>query len=216
MLRGLIFSFGLLGTFIAIIFLDQPIAQWISQEHLLWVRANAREVTDFALGEYWFGLSLVVMILTYALKFAARGRSVAFLEQLLNLRRWAIHFFCALLGAGIFLQLCKHIIGRQRPHLSPEYDPLVFQPLTAAWHFHSLPSGHAQVMFTVASVFTLLWPRWAAGFYAAATFFALTRVLILQHFLSDIVAGALVGYFGSLFIRDLLKKKVPLPTPLRK
>jgi membrane-associated phospholipid phosphatase len=210
MLKGLILSFGILLTGLSVVLVDQDLTAWFDQpQHEEW-RLRARHITDIGLGEHWFLLALLVYVTARWLgpRLRSSERSA---EIFLDLRRWALHFFAALLGAGILLQSLKAIVGRQRPHMSPTHDPLVFEPFTTNWYFHSLPSGHTQVLFTVATAMAMLWPRMAFGFYTLAGALSFTRVMTLQHFLSDVIAGAVVGYLGSMWVRGILKKRVPLP-----
>ena len=66
------------------------------------------------------------------------------------------------------------------------------------WDYHSFVSGHSQVMFTVATMFSLAFPKLRWFFVSIAAFFAFTRVVIHDHFLSDIIGGAVVGVVGSM------------------
>lgn len=213
MLKGLLFSFGSLAAILSVIFVDQDLCLWFNEEAQTPLRQAAREITNVALGEHWFILALTVYGFA---RFWPRHFSRWTLRQeaMMNLRRWSIHFFCALLGSGILLTAGKWIIGRQRPHRSEVFDPLVFKPLTADWYFHSMPSGHSQVIFTVATAVSLLWPRLGWFLFPIAAGIAFTRVMTLQHFLSDVIVGALIGYFGTVWTRNYVARKVPLPDPL--
>lgn len=213
MLKGVLFSFGCLATALSVIFLDQDASLWFAQEGHQPLRLFARDVTDVALGEYWFGLAIVVYLLTKFVlprfaRFSLRAEAIA------NMRRWSVHYFFALLGSGLILRILKWAVGRQRPHRSETFDPLVFHPFTHDWHFHSMPSGHTQVLFATAASFALLWPRAGWFFYLLAALLGATRVMTHQHFVSDVIAGALVGAYGAFWVQQSLKKKVPLPEPL--
>lgn len=56
-----------------------------------------------------------------------------------------------------------------------------------------LPSSHVAVAFGGAFALTHLWPRAGWVMVPLAVGCALTRVLVGQHFLSDIAGGAIVG-----------------------
>lgn len=211
MLKGLIFSFGALAAVLAMIFVDQDLSRFFFAKEHEALRLAAREVTDIALGEYWFGLAIFAY--AFGRFWPAEGaRFTVRRETLLNLRRWGAHLFLGLLGSGLLLQLGKMAVGRQRPHLSePLFDPFVFHPLNFDWHYQSMPSGHTQVMFSVAASAALLWPRSGWLFLPMAAAISFTRVMTLQHWTSDVIAGALVGYFGTLWVRSLVAKKIPVP-----
>ena len=59
---------------------------------------------------------------------------------------------------------------------------------------HSFPSGHAARAFLIATLGTVLAPPWlAAVLWVWAPLVALARVAMGVHYLSDIIAGAVLG-----------------------
>lgn len=185
-----ILTVSTLGFSIALICaltLDQSLALYFKRPELEWLWLKARAITNVGLSEHYF----VTVILLYV--FAKWIR-----PQHSRLRIWSRNFFFALVTSGLFVHIFKFVVGRQRPHKSPEFDPFVFHPFTTHWDFHSFVSGHTQVMFTVATMMALAFPKIRFLFFGLATFFAFTRVIIHDHFLSDICAGAAVGYVGSM------------------
>jgi membrane-associated phospholipid phosphatase len=46
-----------------------------------------------------------------------------------------------------------------------------------------------------------VWPRARVGMYLYAVLIAITRLLLLAHHPSDVVAGALIGVIGAMFVR---------------
>lgn len=210
MWRGLLFSIGLLATGVSIVLFDQDLANWYNQGRFVELQLQARAITNASLGEYWFTIAIVTFLLTRFV-FSRIAGSGEIRARLKNLERWSIHLFASLLGSGLMLLAAKFLFGRQRPHLSPNADQLVFSPFNLHWHEQSFPSGHAQVIFASAFMFSMLFPRLRILFYLIASGLAFTRVMTLQHFLSDVIAGAMVGYFGSIYVTNWLSKKVPRP-----
>lgn len=190
---------------LSLFFVDQSLSTWLATEENAPFRRAAREITDFGLGEHWFLLALVVYVMARWVSPSKFG----------FLKNTAIHLFVALLGSGLILRILKWAIGRQRPHVGDLPDAFVFQPFSHHWHYQSMPSGHSQVLFAVATTFVLLWPRWTAVIYILAGVMSLTRVVVLQHFLSDVIVGMMTGYFGTLLVRQWLAHRIPLPEPLR-
>jgi membrane-associated phospholipid phosphatase len=68
-------------------------------------------------------------------------------------------------------------------------------------HWGSFPSGHTTTAFMLASFLYLMLPKKLNLHYlvmSLAFFVGLSRVYLMQHFLMDIWAGALLGIFSSL------------------
>ena len=96
--------------------------------------------------------------------------------------------------AGIFTAelsaFFKKATGRMRPHVSS--DPFRFFPFKKG---NSLPSSHSAQAFTAASVFSEYTPAWADWvLYAASSSVAFLDMYKNRHWLSDIIAGSVLGY----------------------
>lgn len=115
--------------------------------------------------------------------------------------RIAGFYLAGFLLSGLYVQLAKFTIGRRRP-IDPGIDRVFeFSPLNVHWDFHSFPSGHSQVLMTFAALTSLLFPRFALALGVLATAAATTRVMVLQHYPSDVMAGLGVGIMGALSLR---------------
>lgn len=178
---------GLCLCFVAALYLDQSLAIFFAKPELQQLWLVARSITNAGLSVHYFTISILTYVFCKWVK-----------PQYVQARIWGRDFFFALIGSGIFVQSVKFMFGRQRPHLTADFDPWIFHPLTTDWNFHSFASGHSQVMFTVATFLSLSFPKWKWGFVAIASVFAFTRVIIHDHFLSDIIGGAMIGYTGTL------------------
>ncbi|MBI5823867.1 MAG: phosphatase PAP2 family protein [Chloroflexi bacterium] len=102
-------------------------------------------------------------------------------------KQWEVVEFFGILGlAGVVLAI-KFLVRRERPAgewggIYRNTDP------------HSFPSGHAARSFLIAVVGTLLAPPWlATALWLWAPLVALARVAMGVHYLSDIIAGAILG-----------------------
>lgn len=202
-------STGLLLSILAAFTIDQYIAKFWNSEEIMPLRKGARAITDAGASEFYFVLAVSLYIFTKWV--APRLRTYhQFEKTMVRLRIWSVYFFWSLLSTGFTVQLIKFLFGRQRPHKSEIFDPMVFAPLNHHWHFHSFPSGHTQVLFTVATLICILWPKGTRLVFLIAAILAFTRVITHNHFVSDLIGGFLVGYLGTLWTVYFLAKKPQL------
>lgn len=71
----------------------------------------------------------------------------------------------------------------------------------------SFPSGHTMAAFALFSMLTLMleqkYRRWSVAFALLAISVGVSRVFLVQHFLADILAGAVLGLGVSWFVWQL-------------
>ncbi|MEN0060428.1 MAG: phosphatase PAP2 family protein [Bdellovibrio sp.] len=188
---------SLVLSLLAAFFLDQSFSAYFSQPEIRDLyRPTARILTDFGLSEYYFLLAITTWAFA---KWVTPKKDFA--------RRWGLNLLVALLVCGAITHIIKFLVGRQRPHKSPDFDPWVFTPFTTHWHWHSFSSGHSQVIFTAATMMSLAFPKWRWLWIFFAISICLTRVIVHDHFFSDTIFGACVGYVGTLMALYLMRAK---------
>lgn len=97
----------------------------------------------------------------------------------------------SVLAGALIAPIAQTAIGRSRPRAGePVYT------FRAFGGGHSLPSGHTTQAFAVASVIALEYPRTSIKIlaYGTASAVAASRMVEGAHFLSDVIAGALLGH----------------------
>ena len=110
--------------------------------------------------------------------------------------------FVSIGGAGLIANLTKNILGRARPKLFETAGPIDFNFFAFDPAYASLPSGHATNIFAFATVIAMLWPRGRVLLYTLAAWIAASRVLIGQHYVTDVVLGAILGTVFPYWVRD--------------
>ncbi len=119
---------------------------------------------------------------------------------------------CSLVLVRIVVETAKFLIGRARPFVAPLPEPfLTFAGPTLQNDFHSFPSGHATNAFAVAAVVSIFFPPFFRPTLIWAILVALSRVTLNQHFVSDVVAGGLLGYCGACVVAERVKAGTLLP-----
>lgn len=105
-----------------------------------------------------------------------------------------------LISGAVIVPILKTVIGRDRP--SRDHGPYFFKPVSGS--DSGLPSGHATVAFSVAAVITAHYQDpWVQGLaYGVAGLTSLARIAGNDHYTSDVVAGALIGWgVGKAIVR---------------
>ena len=111
--------------------------------------------------------------------------------------------FLAIALPGLLVAIVKRLIGRARPFV-PDNVPEVFlyHPFGWASAYASFPSGHSTTAFSALVAFGALWPALRPLLWMYALLIALSRVMVVAHHPSDVIAGAAFGAVGALLVRD--------------
>ena len=132
------------------------------------------------------------------------------------------------LFSGFISIALKFLFGRIRPwglrNNGDEYGFLLFQNFDMGliekfkYHFAtvtdapttytSFPSGHTTTVFAAFTYLSILFPKYTYLWLCFAIIFASARLLDSDHFISDILAGVLVGTLSTIFIYSKMRRKV--------
>jgi undecaprenyl-diphosphatase len=157
-----------------------------------------RIFTDFAKSAYvlWAlaaGLALIALILP-RLNGLSQGILIGF-----GLR--VQYIFLAVLVAVLTSEIVKYVVGRGRPFVGGGANAFNFKHFTESEAFASLPSGHAVTAFALAFAISSIWRKAGPFMWTFAVLICCSRVILLAHHPSDVVAGALTGIVGAMFVR---------------
>ena len=157
-----------------------------------------RILTDFGKSAYvlWLlaGLLFVVAIIAPGLRGMRRARLLGFGTRLQFV-------FLAVLLPVLAGEMMKWIVGRGRPFVGGEANAFNFAHFAGTEAYASFPSAHAITTFALAFAVSAIWPRTRMAMIVYAVAIAATRLVLLAHHPSDVVAGALVGVVGAMFVR---------------
>jgi membrane-associated phospholipid phosphatase len=157
-----------------------------------------RILTDFGKDAYvlWLlgAILIVIALISPALAATARARWLHFGTR-------AQYLFLAVLVPVLATEAIKWVVGRGRPFVGGKANPLNFAPFAGNEAYASFPSAHAVTAFALAFAVGALWPRARPWMLVYAILIAASRLVLLAHHPSDVVAGALIGVIGAMAVR---------------
>jgi undecaprenyl-diphosphatase len=137
-----------------------------------WMRAYAISSTRAGDGWLWYAMGVLILLFGGEQRFHALGAAGS----------------AAIMSILLFMVL-KRFANRRRPC---EIAPHCWATLLPPDQF-SFPSGHTMTAFAVSLPMLMFYPELGTGLMFCAVSIALSRILLGMHFLSDVVAGAILG-----------------------
>ena len=157
-----------------------------------------RILTDFGKTAYVLG-PLAGALFAVAIIFPrSRGTSRSLL---FGLGRRLQFLFVAVLVPVRAAEVINWMVGRGRPFVGGEANAFNFSHFAGTEAYASFPSGHAVTAFALAFAVSAVWPRARLAMTAYAILIAISRLVLLAHHPSDVVAGALIGIVGAMSVR---------------
>jgi undecaprenyl-diphosphatase len=157
-----------------------------------------RILTDLGKDEYVLAVLAAALV---AVALVAAGLHGSRRALLLGLGTRLQYLFLSVAVSVFIAEILKFIIGRGRPFVGGKANPFNFVPFQGTEAYFSLPSAHAVTAFAFAFAVSALWPRLRVVMFTYAIVILLTRLVLLAHHPSDVVAGALVGMVGAMAVR---------------
>lgn len=137
-----------------------------------WIRFWMLAATRLGDGWIWYSLGAILLVVGGPQRYAAVGASM----------------LAGLVGVAVFKGL-KNVSRRQRPC---QFEPHCWSKVLPPDQF-SFPSGHTMTAFAIAVVVSYYYPHLQTPMYFLAISIALSRIVLGMHFLSDVLAGILLG-----------------------
>lgn len=137
-----------------------------------WFRLLMIVATRMGDGWLWYGAAAAVLIWGGPSRLAAIGSAG----------------LAVLSGIGVFL-LLKRVSHRRRPC---ELEPHCWASILPPDQF-SFPSGHTITAFAIALTLGSFYPAFQVPLLVIAAGIAASRIILGMHFLSDVLAGSVIG-----------------------
>lgn len=161
---------------------------------LWWMRI----LTDFGKDQYVLGTLGVLLITVAIISPAMRGMQRSLL---LGLGTRLQFLFLAVAVPVLIGEVIKWVVGRGRPFVGGDAGVFHFAHFAGTQAYSSFPSGHSITAAALAFGVAALWPKMRGAMIAYALVILATRLVLLAHHPSDVVAGALLGVIGAMFVR---------------
>jgi len=180
--------------------IDAAASDWARHEPS-WVRDTFEHITNFGLsGWFLIPFAAIVLGLAAVVSPALSRRSQGVLTAL------AARFgflFLAIGVPGLFVAIVKRLIGRARPYVggTGHDNPFLYRPFVWRPDYASMPSGHSTTAVSAAIAIGAIWPRSRGVMWLYALVIMVSRVAVLAHHPSDVIAGALTGAAGAYLVR---------------
>lgn len=157
-----------------------------------------RFLTDFGKDTNVLSVTAVLLLLTALVAPAARG---PWRRRLLAIGLRLQFVLLAISVPLVFGELLKWIVGRGRPFVGGQANPFNFVPFSGTEAYFSFPSAHVVTAAALAYAAAAIWPRMRGLMIAYALVIIFTRLVLLAHHPSDVVAGAIIGIVGAMSVR---------------
>ncbi|TSC78103.1 MAG: bacitracin transport permease BCRC [Parcubacteria group bacterium Gr01-1014_33] len=152
---------------------------------------------------FWFVMIACAIILPFFFRILERQKSS---RGALTLSLFtALSALTARVGVT---ELIRFLYYRPRPFAITNgmWNLIEYANLIAEKNTSSFPSGHASVVFALATAVFLYRPKWSIPFFIGALLVGMARVAIGVHWPSDIAGGAVVGMGTTCAIYYVLKR----------
>jgi lipid A 4'-phosphatase len=171
-------------------FLDLPLARFAS-EPSRWAELSWLYITEFGISTPYLVISAVAVL--GCMIAASRAGKIRERKSFI-VHAWRAGFvFLSVAISGLIADLVKPVFGRARPRLELSGGPPGFRWWGPRADYWSFPSGHAVTMAALAFALCVLYPRGRVAWIGAALLVGLSRIMLDEHHLSDVIAGLYVG-----------------------
>lgn len=185
----ILFSIAILSALVAFYF-DAKIVQFISL-------ARNNFLNDFFLGLTFLSSEIVVFFFLTSLFLYSE-----------NKRRWIFPLWLTLFFSVVVGFLLKIAVQRLRPFELGivETLPVLVKESFNVWNY-SFPSFQSMLVFCAIPILAMEFRKFKYVWILFAVLVAFSRVYFGVHFMSDVIAGAILGYAIGIFIVRLEKEK---------
>lgn len=199
------------------LWIDLPLAVWIRQSVSDGVNQSFEWIGELGESGRYIGVALAFYIV--GLVGLARGWRNPVRMSFASMARGSLLMLSTMAVGGLIVLVLKRSVARARPELFFEKGIYgLGESFSRAQQFNSFPSSHTYAAFAVAVVLGILAPRWRWAFLSLGALVAVSRLVNLDHYLSDVMTAAGIAIaVGHLLAPRILCSRYqwPLRAPWR-
>jgi membrane-associated phospholipid phosphatase len=174
---------------------DKPLTVWF---YPLDLNQNASWLNIFSvLGQWKYYLILLPVLGLFW--------RIIYVNRIYEMRSW--YLLSCLVFSNAVCFLLKNSLSRARPVLFFHENLFGFYWFQFQHAFASFPSGHAITTAALASGLGVIFPRYFYVFACVSIMVCISRVMLLNHYLSDVLVGFYLGVLLVGMLTQFLKKK---------
>ena len=184
-------TFALFGlAFVSYFWIDLPLFEWLHPHRRDSSLYPVELLTDLGKSTWYIIISLILFV--YWIDKKPKQSDAALL------------ILSTTIVSGVLVNIVKVIFGRARPELYADEQLYGFFWAKMDVLYRSFPSGHATTAMAVWLAFALLFPRYRVWLIAMGILIALSRVILTQHYLSDVLVGGWLGAMTTLLLYGMI------------
>jgi len=205
----------ILLIFLSYFYVDKNVSLYFI-EHATTYKKFGKEVSALGESHWYIGIAILG-----ALYFAFVKKNALYMQRFLFLLY--VNLF-----SGLISIILKPLFGRLRPwkleNGENDYGFLIAQNpdftflenvnyqinmlIKESTHYSSFPSGHTTTSIAVFTYLMILFPKYAYLWVSITLLSLISRIFANDHFVSDLLAGIIVGVLSTFFIYSKMKEKL--------
>ncbi|MDF1684718.1 MAG: phosphatase PAP2 family protein [Legionellaceae bacterium] len=184
-------------TVLSFMYWDRPIAEAVHAQDFGSGIIVLKALSWLGLSKaYLLGLPVLALVLHYVFKCIKLAYQTWFV--------WLCIFIPDLIVVGL-----KFIFGRARPELLFQEQLYGFHWLKHGHVYHSFPSGHTTTIMGLVFGLCIILPRHRVLFLCLGVAVGISRILLLQHYVSDVLTAAYLALIEVRILQRVLQRYAP-------
>lgn len=182
-------------------YIDRDVAIYMKSIVTPGLHQVSENLSLLAMPKFWTLISLLSLTLAILCYITKRFSILSF---------HLIYLSMSVLLAQFLGEIIKYSLGRARPLLFLQDHIYGFHFMAVDRLYHSTPSGHTLCIFAFAMAASILYKRSSLILFIFATVTGLSRIVLTEHYMSDVLFGAYIGIISAMLMQYLLRKNTYL------